>query len=155
MRKKILLILLLLWIITSCDKDEKFYIVSPDGKKTITVLTNKKDSIRYIIDGRSNNLSKMKSYVILDISKVSYIGDGFCGGFDFEECKWMLLNNGAKVIYTTKDADFCVETEYRLDESGIPSENDFICDTCFRIDYETLTLHSMDLCKIEYPFFRF
>lgn len=113
--KKIKLIgcLLLILLFTSCINDN-FIISSQDGTRNISVITNRKTKIRYIINGKEaskkyffigeRGITHKYDYVKISLCNMDLISDELIGYWRNND-SWVIYNNRAIVLENKLDTN--------------------------------------------------
>jgi hypothetical protein len=105
-------------------KQEKWthIVISPlDGSQEVTVIT--KGNKRYVMNGRHENIPE-DNYLLLDLSKVDRLGDGFSICWDDNGYRWKLASSYAKLVENKLDTS--KYTYYQpLDKSDKPLSVDY------------------------------
>ncbi len=127
-------ILLIVLVFYSCNQEKNKNIIiieSPLKDQAITIISE--GNTRYIINGKHKNIPD-SNYAILDISKVSLIGDeiGICWNVD--GYKWKLVSAYSRFIKSNLDTSlYYLQKELITDKHGSPTFKEYLDKSCVRI----------------------
>lgn len=118
---------------SGCSR-ERLFIYSKDQKQCITVITNKREKIRFIIAGKHHSIPK-EDYIKVDIRKIDPLGDGVWGCWNGSE-GWELAVEKAVVIENKLDTSkFKFNDKLPRDDWGVPREAKYKEKDCFIYDF--------------------
>jgi hypothetical protein len=130
--KKHFIVFLFTLILASCGQEKRLekwrhIEISPlDNSQVVTVITKEKK--RYIMNGKYKSIPD-DNYLLLDLSKVDQLGDGFSICWDDNGYKWKIASAYARVIENKLDT-----TKYSyyqpLGDFGQPTSEGYIGKGC-------------------------
>jgi len=139
MKIKDLILGTIIFLSVSC-KDDALHFSNQDETQSITVITDRKQNIRYIINGNVSEVPDT-NYVKLDISEIDILGDGVWGCWEKEGYLWEVCVHEAIILESKLDT-----TKYKFNvslptrEFGIPTELKYRQDSCFVYGFESSSL---------------
>jgi hypothetical protein len=128
-----------IFLLVSC-KSDTLHFSNQDETQSITVITDRKQNIRYIINGNVSAVPDT-NYVKLDISNIDILGDGVWGCWEKEGYLWEVCVHEAIILESKLDT-----TKYKFNASlptrefGIPTEFKYRQDSCFVYGFESGSL---------------
>lgn len=128
---KNVILMIMLTIFSSCIKESRLHVFSPDRAKCLTIITV--GNIRYVIDGKHKSVPD-SNFVKLDIGSVYKDGDALNVCWNIEGYDWEVTINKARIIENKlNSSQFKFNIELDRDERGIPTEARFRGKDCATI----------------------
>lgn len=119
-------------ILVSCGQEKKqeewhHIEISPlDGSQVVTVIT--KGEKRYIMNGKHKDIPD-DNYLLLDLSKVDRLGDGFSVCWDENGYKWKIASAYARVVENKLDTTKYLYSQ-PLGDYGQPTSEGYTGKNC-------------------------
>ncbi len=142
MRYKFLLFLVFGIMLNSCISTNKVLIYSIDKSQCISIITDKRNDLRFIINGNYTSVPK-DNFIKLDISNIDPIRDeiGVCWRNDKYE--WEIVNHMALIIENKLDTiKFKFNSSWETDQDGIPNCLKYHSgDNCGTFDFLSMKIY--------------
>lgn len=142
MRNKFQSFIILVILLNSCSSIDKVRIYSIDKSQCVSIITDKKNNSRYIINGNHTSIPKT-DFVKLDISNIDPIGDeiGICWRND--KYDWEIVNHMAKILENRLDTiKYKFNSWWETDKDGIPNSLKYhTSDNCGTFDFESMKIY--------------
>jgi hypothetical protein len=122
-------------------RNEFIYVYSKDKSNVITIISDYSKNERIIAVGKHSSKPE-RDYYLVDISKVTHLGDelGVCWGPDGNN--WEIANHKAEILEANIDTTRYVFRGYWFqDKHGIPNTLYYIEDNCFTFETLNYTEH--------------
>lgn len=142
----LLLFLIGILVLTSCN-ESILKFTNEDKSQTITVITLKKEKIRYVINGDVSTVPDT-NFVKIDIDNIDSLGDGIWGCWDKNGYTWEVCVHGSKVIESKLDTtNFKFNTSLPTKEFGIPTQEKYVQESCFVFDFTSNRIYNLKYDK--------
>lgn len=146
MKKSRIILFAFIVLLFGC-KSDALHFSNQDKTQSITVITDRKQNIRYVINGKVNSVPDT-NYVKLDISEIDILGDGVWGCWEKEGYLWEVCVHDAVVLENKLDT-----TKYKFNvslprrEFGIPIQEKYVQDSCFVYDFVSNRIYNLKYDK--------
>ena len=122
-------------LLNSCMgyKYSKIHLYSKDKTQVVSIFTNSNYTRRIIAHGKHNKPPK-NNYYLLDITKISKLGDEIGVCWKSNKYEWEIVNNNAVIIESHIDENkFILRTEWFKDDKLIPTPRYYRKFNCFTV----------------------
>lgn len=145
---KMFSIVLILFLLSCCNKNKVIHIFSLNKSQCITIINE--GDFRYVINGKHHQIPKT-GFIKLNVSQIGRLADALYICWQNRDYDWELTNQYAKIVESKLDTTkYKVNIDLPLDSLGIPTAKKFNNDSCAVFDFELMRLAPNRGAIVEY-----
>ena len=118
-----------------CGPQYVYHIYSPDKSQCITMINDKEQEIRYIIDGYHDTVPA-DNYVKLSLEKMDHIADQSVGCWKDGSYEWQMLNEQTIILENRLDTSRFKYSSNESDGQAQDTYQKYSHEYCFDVTFE-------------------